>query len=198
MGPIKNDIIGGVNSFIEAQRKVTGEATINIAQFDDVYEQLASFQNIQDVPLLTTASYQPRSATALNDAICKAINETGAALAAMPEKDRPSRVVVLIVTDGFENASKEFTGKDVHQKIEHQKKDFKWEFVFLGSNQDAIKTGDQIGVQAGNSMTYANNAVGIKRAFDATANNLTAMRCQATDTMAYSQSQRDEQTEAGA
>jgi hypothetical protein len=93
--------------------------------------------------------------TALHDAIVSSTSTFGEALSQIPEEDRPGTVMVIIVTDGQENASKEATIKDVKALITQQQDVYGWDFVFLGANQDALETGDSFGLRKGASMTYA-------------------------------------------
>ena len=90
--------------------------------------------------------YRCDGRTALNDAVCQAIDETGKKLASMREEERPSKVLFVILTDGEENASRSFTNRDVKKRIQHQTDVYKWGFVFLGANQDAFATGQEMGI----------------------------------------------------
>src|SRR3990167_7460886 len=109
MIPIKQDVIGGFNSFITEQKALPGKLKVTLVQFDNVYEAVFVAKSVDQVPVLDSNSYQPRGSTALLDAIGRTINDTGARLRRMSEKDRPAKVLVIIYTDGQENASNEFT-----------------------------------------------------------------------------------------
>ena len=161
MQSVRTDTIGGFNTFLKSQKEAAGEATLTLAQFDDRYETVHDGKNIQDIPELTMETFIPRGWTALLDAIGRTINSTGARLAAMPEEERPGRVIFVILTDGYENYSKEFKKEQINEMIEHQTDVYQWDFVFLGANQDAIQTGVGMGILAGNSMTYAATASGV-------------------------------------
>jgi hypothetical protein len=104
------------------------------------------------VPGLTLV---PRGSTAMLDAIGRAVNATGARLAAMPEDGRPGTVIVGIMTDGLENASREFTYPMVKALIEQQEQVYGWTFMYMGANQDAIEVGASLGVARDRSLTYA-------------------------------------------
>src|ERR1700712_1893887 len=97
MQSIQSDVEGGFNSFIEAQKKVPGKLTVTLSQFDDVYELVYANKDINEVPQL---NLQPRNSTALTDSLAKVIYDTGGALSALPEADRPGKVLILIITDG--------------------------------------------------------------------------------------------------
>lgn len=152
----------GVNTFLHKQKEAPGEATMTLVQFDDVYELNYNFVPVSQVPYLTRESYCPRGSTALYDAIGKCITETGARLALMPEAERPFRVLVVIQTDGFENASREYTSEQINQMVTHQQQQYKWDFLFLGANQNAVLVGGALGISASNSLTYdTRNSKGI-------------------------------------
>lgn len=105
--------------------------------------------------------YTTGGCTALYDAICTGIDELGARFAAMPEADRPDAVVFAILTDGFENASREYTVKDVKKRIAHQTEKYSWEFRFLAANQDAVLTGAEMGLGAHACMSFDATGEGI-------------------------------------
>jgi hypothetical protein len=200
MSAVAGDTIGGVNTFVADQQKVPGDCRFTLVQFDDVYEFVHRGVPIADVPPLTSATFVPRGYTALLDAVGRAIAETGARLGAMPEAERPGRVFFAIVTDGHENASREYTHAKVLEMINHQRDAYSWQFVFLGANQDAIKAGTAIGVPAANAMTYAHNSEGTARAFGAMSRGTTANRVAAAGAGVeyFSQDDRDQQVKAGA
>jgi uncharacterized protein YegL len=156
MMSIKEDTEGGFNAFIEEQRGVPGEARVSLVQFDDEYEEVYSSVLVGSVP---PVELQPRGSTALLDAVGKTVVATGERLAGMDEEDRPGHVVVVILTDGRENASREWSREKVSGLLQEQQERYAWTFVFLGSNQDAIKTGAGMGVPADYAVTYTGDAV---------------------------------------
>ncbi len=156
MQSIKDDTEGGFNAFIEEQRKQPGDCRVTLAQFDDQYDEVYRDLPLADVPPL---QLQPRGSTALLDSIGRLVGEAGARLAALPEDQRPGIVVVGIMTDGHENASRELTHPQVKQLIERQSTDYSWQFLYLGADQDAIEVGSSIGVSAAHSMTYGRGRV---------------------------------------
>jgi hypothetical protein len=92
--------------------------------------------------------------TALYDAVGSKVTEFGKTLAAMPEDERPGTVIVAIVTDGFENSSREYTAKNVKEIIKHQADVYGWTFTYLGANQDAVFVAEGLGISAGAALTY--------------------------------------------
>lgn len=197
MSAVAGDTIGGFNRFLNDQKKGAGTATITLHQFDNQFETPIKAQDIQSAPELTTATFVPRGNTALLDAIGRAIVDTGARMSAAGDQCA-EKVVVVIITDGQENASHEYNHAKVHEMIEHQRSKYQWEFVFLGANQDAIKAATNLGVAGGNAMTYAHNAKGTTAAFDSTSANLRSMRAGVTASMKYSEEDRKKQRAAGA
>src|SRR3990167_396194 len=165
------DTIGGFNAFIEEQKKVPGEATLTLVQFDDAYEWVQAGLPLKDIPAL---KFEPRGSTALLDAIGKTINDQGLWLSVKHEHDRPEKVIFVIITDGHENASREFTRDKIFQLIRQQESQYQWQFVFIGANQDAIAAGAQIGVYSDSALTY--DARRPRAAFAALASSVRAVR----------------------
>ncbi len=151
MESVKSDTEGGFNAFVDAQRAEPGEALVTLAQFDTEYEVVYSNRPIADVPRL---ALQPRGGTALYDALGRLITDVGAELAALPEDDRPGTVIVVVLTDGHENSSREWTHAAVTAAIKRQENDYAWDFIFLGANMDAVAVGTSLGFAADRSMTW--------------------------------------------
>jgi len=171
MQTIVDDTVGGFDAFMAEQRKAPGECRMTLAQFDDAYEEVYADRPIADVPPL---ELQPRGTTALLDSIARLVMDAGKRLAALSEDQRPGTVIVGIMTDGMENASREWAHPQVKQLIEKQTNDYQWQFLYLGADQDAIEVGMSIGVGAAHSVTYGRGKV--KQALAATAANVTRYR----------------------
>lgn len=176
MQSIKADTIGGFNAFLKSQRETPGEAVLSLVQFDTYYEPNYTAVNIHNVPALDELSFMPRGGTALYDAICKAIDTTGERLSITPESERPALVVFVIQTDGEENSSREFNADHVRERITHQKDVYKWQFIFLGANQDAILTARTMGIDMSKSISYAASAEGVSNVSGYVASNLSMAR----------------------
>jgi len=161
MGSIREDAQGGFNAFVEEQKKVPGEATITLVQFDTQYETVW-----ENKPLKEVENYvlMPRGGTALLDALGRTVNETGKFLEGMSESERPSNVVFMVLTDGMENSSKEFKKQQINEMIKHQQDAYSWEFNFLAANQDAIGEAVALGFVAGNAMNFAPTGKGVRSA----------------------------------
>jgi uncharacterized protein YegL len=164
----------GFDEFINGQKSEPGEALVTLAQFDDRYDIVYQNKPIAEVPPLVL---QPRGMTAMNDAIGKLITSIGVELAEMAEDDRPGLVVVVIMTDGLENASKEWDTDKIRALIKNQEEQWKWKFIFLGSGIDVRKEGGQRGMRVNTSMAFdANNAMATRSAYGATSNLVSQYR----------------------
>lgn len=152
MQSIQTDTEGGFAAFIEEQRAGEGTCLVTLAQFDDDYEVVYSGTPVQDAPPL---DLRPRGMTALLDAMGRLITSAGADLAALPEERRPGTVIVAVMTDGMENASREWTHPAIKALVEQQTRDYGWQFLYMGADQDAIEVGQGLGVAAAASVTYA-------------------------------------------
>jgi uncharacterized protein YegL len=171
MALIKTDTEGGWNTLIEEQAKEPGECLVSLVQFDTVYETVFDYTPVWDVPKY---ELHPRGSTALLDAIGNTINTLGEKLAAMPEDQRPGSVILVILTDGCENASHEFTAAQIKTMIERQQNDYQWVIQFLGANQDAVTTAKSYGIAASHAMTYDGHNVA--NSFSSSSANIAAFR----------------------
>ncbi|MBJ8348044.1 vWA domain-containing protein [Antrihabitans sp. YC2-6] len=176
MFSIKSDTEGGFDAYIAKQREQPGGVHVTLAQFDDVYERVYSNVPIENVAPLVL---EPRGVTALYDGIGRLTTEIGQELAARPEHERPGKVIVVVLTDGHENASKEWTHSAVREVITRQERDYAWDYLFLGANIDAVAIGEQLGFKGGKSLTYAPSAAGVSAAFAAAANYTSRKRAAA-------------------
>lgn len=165
MENLTSDTIGGFNSMIENQKNEEGEAYVTTVLFDHVSETLHDHVNIQDIKPITNKDYYARGCTALLDAVGGTINSIGNRLSATPEDDRPDKVIFVIITDGYENASCEFTKKTVKEMIEHQQDKYSWTFMFLGANMDAVSEAATLGINADFSKTYTANSIGTQSVY---------------------------------
>jgi uncharacterized protein YegL len=200
MAKISLDTIGGLNTFIEDQKNVDGYATVSLTQFDNIVENVFEFINLKDVNLDRDYRFIPRGMTALYDAIGSSIVKTGESLSKISESDRPSKVIFVIITDGEENASREYEYNKIQEMIKHQSDIYSWEFIFLGANIDAVSTAISLGIKGSNSITYAANSDGVNAVYGSVSSNLTAFRCASAIDASYAfftQDDRDKQIRAG-
>lgn len=176
MRGIQSDTIGGFNTFLAGQKATPGECNITMVQFDDKYEVHYDGIKLQDAKDLNEKTFMPRGMTALYDAVGKAITTTGERLANLKEENRPEKVVFVIMTDGDENASKEYTGKKVKEMIERQTNTYSWGFTFLGANINAEEVGSSIGISKSMSATYCSTADSVETTFGMMSMKLSSAR----------------------
>lgn len=162
MHSLSNDVIGSFNKTIKDQKEVPGEARVTVVTFNSSPHYVMSGAPITQAPELSHANYQTGGNTALLDAIGDTINLVGSRLAAEAEDNRPGKVIVIIHTDGEENASTRFSFEQIRSMITHQRDTYKWEFVYMGANVDAFDEAKRLGISPRNSLQYRADAVGIK------------------------------------
>lgn len=168
MDAIRSDAIGGFNSFITDQKAQPGQALLTLVLFDDEYDVIHDAVNLNAVPPLNELTYIPRGSTALLDAVGRTLDSVGKRLSETPEPERPATVVVVaILTDGLENASKQYTARDVSQRIKHQQAAYDWRFVFLAAGQDAFKTAEQLSIDAEDTTSFVASGDGVQKAYAA-------------------------------
>lgn len=165
MSSVKSDVIGGFNSFIESQKEEEGAAIVTAVQFDTEYETLYSGRDVQEVEELTDKVYVPRGMTALLDAVGRTIVDVDVRLGEMHKDDRPSKVIMVILTDGHENSSKEFTRDKVQEMIRQHREEKSWEFVYLGADDQAFAEARGMGIPVGNMAKYTQGSRGTEAAY---------------------------------
>lgn len=178
MSGLESDTIGGFNSFVEKQKLEPGDALLTTVLFDDKYEVLYSGVKLPHVKPLTENEYFVRGNTALLDAIGLTITTVGTRLYLTDEKERASKVLFVITTDGLENSSHEFTYPMIKEMIERQTDVYKWQFLFLGANIDAVSVGRGIGIHM--STQYSGNQVGTQSLYNTVSNTTAKYRSQGT------------------
>jgi hypothetical protein len=164
MNAIAGDAIGGFNTFLTQQQALPGDARLTLVLFDHEYQVTHSGVEIRSVPPLDEHTYVPRGMTALLDAVGRTIDDVGKRLAATPEDQRPGKVIVAILTDGMENASRDYTNAKVAAMIRHQQEKYSWEFIFLAANQDAIKAAEAIAIQPKDAIAFQATGQGVRMA----------------------------------
>ena len=150
----EKDTIGGYNGYINDFK--SKNAKITTILFDDKYEMITKRQNVSEVPELTEKKYYVRGCTALLDAIGKSIN--------FMEKEKAEKVMFIITTDGYENASREFNKEQIKEMIQGHKE---WEFMYIGADLDSYSEGQSIGINSSNISNYKKDGKGISKMFKA-------------------------------
>ena len=164
MAGLESDTIGGFNTMLKEQQAVEGEAVVTTVLFDDRYELLHDRVDIRAVAPLTEKDYTVRGSTALLDALGKTIKKIRKVHKQADEV--PEKVMFVIITDGHENASREYTAERIKARIERQKEKKGWEFLFIGANMDAIEEAAKLGISKDWALNYQADAKGTARAYE--------------------------------
>ena len=165
MGGLETDTIGGYNSMLAKQQEVEGECHITTVLFDNNYELLHDRIDIKAVSPISEKEYQVGGSTALLDAIGRTIHKIGNAQKHTADDYRAEKVMFVIITDGEENSSREYSAEKIKAQIERQKEKYGWEFVFLGANIDAIETAGRFGISADRAQNYHSDSEGVELNF---------------------------------
>jgi Mg-chelatase subunit ChlD len=156
MASISDDVVGGFNTFLDEQRKQDEEGRVTLVQFDgqDPFEVLIDGEDLDTVGDLDPARYIPRGNTPLYDAVGRMIAKIDAEIVERADAGKPIEdQVIVIVTDGYENASREFSGKMLSELIE-VRRGRTWAFVFLGADETTFEEGEAIGVSSANTAQW--------------------------------------------
>ena len=135
MSDLTRDTIGGFNSMIEKEKKLDVDAHVTTVLFNDQYKMLYNRRELKDVRKMTDKDYTPGGMTALLDAVGRTIHKMDM-VSGIHRKDKGNKVLFVIITDGEENDSKEYTYADVKKLIKDRQENAGWEFIFLGANID--------------------------------------------------------------
>ncbi|MFM8894426.1 MAG: hypothetical protein ACKOE2_03370 [Actinomycetales bacterium] len=156
MNTVREDAQGGINDLLTQQFTLPCDLTVTLVEFDDHVDTVTRMAS-------TAPDYRlrPRGRTRLLDAVGLEIIRTGEDLAAIPEHSRPDRVLFVVVTDGMENASTEYSTDQVRTMVEHQRTAYRWQFQFIGADEAAWQ-GARLGMA---SMRYAKSARGTSAAY---------------------------------
>ena len=165
MGGLETDTIGGYNSMLEKQKAVEGECHITTVLFNNSYDLLHDRIDIRAVNGITEKEYSVGGSTALLDAIGRTIHKIGNAQKHTTDDFRAEKVIFVIITDGEENSSREFSSEKVKALIENQKVKYGWEFIFLGANIDAVQAAARFGIKADRAQNYHADSEGVELNF---------------------------------
>ncbi len=161
MQGLEKDTIGGFNSLVKKQKAENGEARVTTVLFDHRYTLLHDRLPLKQVKALTRKEYAPEGTTALLDAVGRTIDSLLENLGDIPKESYPS-VLFVIITDGEENASKDYSLTSIRKRIESCKEGKGWEFLYLGANVDAFAAAECIGIGRDKSASYHADAQGIE------------------------------------
>jgi len=170
MGHLQDATIEGINSLVEKQKAEPGELSTALYTFNQTVKEVQKFETLNRV------NYSPSGSTALLDAVCFAIKNEGKILAGLREECRPDKVVVVVDTDGEENASRAFALEDLQNLVKVQETQYNWQFVFLGANIDAFATSTIYGFKSDSTMQYVPTFDGVFGKFAAVTSSLSSYR----------------------
>lgn len=179
-----NDTIGGFNTFVSSQQKDNnGECFLSLYQFDHEYNVVYENKLINDVEFLTDKTFVPRGQTSLLDAIGRTINSISVS------DNNSSNNIIVILTDGYENSSKEFDNTEISNMIKVKENDG-WKFVFLAANQDAILTASNLGIKRNSAMTYSQTPQNVRSCFSGLSEAISRTRTGEDENVTFTNTER--------
>lgn len=176
MHGLEQDTIGGFNSMLQKQKELDGECRITTVLFDNRYELLHDRIDIRAVSPMTEKEYQVGGTTALLDAMGRTVQKLVSVQKNTAKEYRADRVLFVIITDGQENASQEYSSDKVKGMIQLEKEKYGWEFVFLGANIDAVETAGQLGISRDRAVDYVPDGAGTALNFQMMSETVAAFR----------------------
>ena len=183
MSGLEADTIGGFNSMIAKQKKEPGEAFVSTVLFDSYSEVIHDRLKLENVPALTEKEYQVCGCTALLDAIGGAIHRIANIHKYARPEDVPEHTMLIITTDGMENASYRYNYAKIKKMIEKRQAK-NWEFIFLGANIDAVAEAGRMGIRAGRAVNYHCDAAGTALNYKVLSQTVVMMRsCESAQDM---------------
>lgn len=198
MSGLEKDTIGGFNSMLEQQKKLDGECVITTVLFDNRYELLHDRIDFRAIKPITAKEYFVGGSTALLDAIGKTIHKIGTAQKNTAKDYRADKVMFVIITDGEENTSREYSATQVKKMINRQKKRYGWEFIFLGANIDAVETAGRFGIAADRAVDYVADCEGTELNFQMMSKTVASFReCGAVPTACLDEIRKDMKKRGG-
>ncbi|MFC6720272.1 vWA domain-containing protein [Halobacteriaceae archaeon SHR40] len=191
MSSIEDDTRGGFNTFLSDQKDEEGTATVTLFDFNTSVECVYRGRALETAPELTHDTFTPGGRTALHDAISVAITDTVDLLSEIHADERPDNVIVVVLTDGKENAS-ETPQERVREQVEKRREEFDWEFLFIGANQDAALTASKMGMNQNKSLDMAHSGEGAQAAYESTSERISEVR-RTGETSGYDEQDRQRQ-----
>jgi Mg-chelatase subunit ChlD len=176
MAGYESDTLGGFNSMIERQRAVEGGAYVSTVMFSDDSVVIHDRVDIREIKPLTEEDYRVGGCTALLDAIGSAIRHIGNVHKYARPEDVPEHTVFVITTDGMENASCNYSAKQIKDKIKRQSEKYGWEFIFMAANIDALETAGRMGIRRERAMGYTQDHEGVRDSYRVMADAVCCMR----------------------
>ena len=176
MSGLEEDTIGGFNSMLDRQRREAGEALVSTVLFADGSRVIHDRVSLDGVAPMTRRDYAPGGCTALLDALGGAIRHIGNVHRYARPEDVPEHTVIVVTTDGLENASRRYSRDEVRRMVRRQRDRYGWEFLFLGANFDAIAAAEGMGIRRDRAVKYVHDAAGTALNFRALGDALCDVR----------------------
>ena len=164
MSGLEDETIKGFNELLNKQKNEKGKALITTIFFNTTMQFIYERKDINEVNEITLNDYRVGGCTALLDAIGNAINYIYNNQ--INDKENEYNNMVVIITDGLENSSKEFSYEKINSLINKKQKE-DWQFIFLGANIDVIKEANKMGINSDNAVSYNNDEKGVKLNYEA-------------------------------
>ncbi len=195
MSSIRDDIIGGFNHFVDSQKAGSGTATLTLVQFDtqDPYEVIHWFKPMTEVPPLTAKTFVPRASTPLWDAVGRGIEDLERNLSLLAPEAQPEKVVMVVITDGMENSSRQFRRSQIQKMITEKTEKNQWQFVYLSSDLNAVDEAEKSGFYRRSSMSYDPNTAGVKNMWRSLDMDISKYRSGNEEMVRFSKEDRDRQ-----
>ena len=169
MDTLKESVVIGINEFLVSQKADEAQDGIqrlfSLFVFNDMLSSIYSNLPLSEIPLMTVEDYMPKDTTAMYDAIGNVISIILSETDMLPEADRPGKHIMVIMTDGLENASKRYVQRDIFDKITALRANG-WEFIFKGANIDAYAVGGGIGVAVAMTSNWMATGSGVSEALN--------------------------------
>lgn len=160
MGGLEADTIGGFNSMMKQQKRTGADAVVSTILFDDECEVVHDRVPIDKIEKMTDEQYYVRGCTALLDAVGGAIHHIGNVHKYARPEDRPEKTIVVITTDGMENASHKYSRAKIQKMVKRQQEKYGWEFIFIGANIDAYGEAEKYGIRKDRAVNYVCDDIG--------------------------------------
>lgn len=176
MRGLEADTIGGCNAMLDKQKKEPGEVRVTTVLFDDRIDVLHDRLDLAAVAPLTEREYDVRGCTALLDAVGFAVQKIANVQKRSAPGQRADKVIFVITTDGYENASREYSYEQVKRMVEEEKEKYGWEFLFLGANIDAVSAAGRFGIAPDRAVNYHADSAGIRLNYEVVSDTVCAVR----------------------
>lgn len=172
---LEQDTIGGFNSLIEKQKKEEGEVVVSTVLFNQEMTFIHNRVDINEVSKMTTKEYFTGGCTALLDAMGNTIKTISEKQEQLKDEYKPNKTMVIITTDGLENASTEYNFNSIKRLISKQT-ELGWEFIYLGANIDAVKEAARVGIRAEMAVNYNCDSEGLDINYSALSSAISEMK----------------------